>query len=105
MYLETVSQLEKQGLLQYEISNFAKPGFESRHNSKYWELAPYLGIGKSAHSFWGGRRFYYDRDFRIVDDGAGGGREERILLGLRLAKGIEKTLVKKITRRMLKPGS
>lgn len=95
MYLETVSQLEKQGLLQYEISNFAKPGFESRHNSKYWELAPYLGIGKSAHSFWGGRRFYYDRDFRIVDDGAGGGREERILLGLRLAKGIEKTLVKK----------
>lgn len=62
---------------------------------KYWDLTPYLGIGKTAHSFWNGRRFYYDKDFNIVDDGIGGNAEEQILLGLRLAKGIEKTLVKK----------
>lgn len=95
MYLQTVAALEQQGLLQYEISNFASSGFESRHNIKYWRLEHYLGIGKSAHSFWGGRRFYYDRDFNKVDDGAGGSDEEKIMLGLRLACGIEKSLVKK----------
>lgn len=94
LYLETVSALEKIGLAQYEISNFAMPGFESRHNIKYWRLVPYLGIGKSAHSFWDGRRFYYDRDFEIVDDGEGGSDEEKIMLGLRLASGIEKSLIK-----------
>lgn len=95
MYLETVAALERQGLAQYEISNFAAPGFESRHNMKYWELAPYLGIGKAAHSFWNGRRFYYDDDFKLVDDGEGGTREEQIMLGLRLTRGIEKSLIKK----------
>lgn len=83
------------GLMQYEISNFARPGFESRHNIKYWNLTEYLGIGKSAHSFWNGRRFYYDRDFNLVDDGAGGSDEERIMLGMRLARGVEKSLIKK----------
>ena len=81
--------------MQYEISNFARPGFESRHNIKYWNLTEYLGIGKSAHSFWNGRRFYYDRDFNLVDDGAGGSDEERIMLGMRLARGVEKSLIKK----------
>lgn len=95
MYLETVSRLEKMGLMQYEISNFARPGFESRHNIKYWELTEYLGIGKSAHSFWNGRRFYYDRDFNLVQDGEGGTTEEKIMLGMRLAKGVEKSIVKK----------
>lgn len=40
------------GIMQYEISNFAKPGFESKHNTKYWRLVPYLGIGK-AHTHFG----------------------------------------------------
>lgn len=104
LYLETVSALEKQGLAQYEISNFAMPGFESRHNIKYWRLVPYLGIGKSAHSFWGGRRFYYDRDFKLVDDGEGGSDEEKIMLGLRLASGIEKSLIKKDFSSYVKAG-
>lgn len=95
MYLKTVSRLEDMGLLQYEISNFAKPGYESRHNTKYWTLAPYLGLGVSAHSFWQGRRFYYDRDMSIIQDGTGGDDEEKIMLGLRLKKGINKNLVKK----------
>lgn len=95
MYLTAVKRLAQLGFQQYEISNFAKPGFESRHNIKYWRLVPYLGIGKSAHSFWNGRRFYYDEAFNIVDDGTGGSEEERIMLGLRLKKGIKKSLIKR----------
>ncbi|HXJ93578.1 MAG TPA: radical SAM family heme chaperone HemW [Terriglobia bacterium] len=45
------------GYVQYEISNFARPGFESRHNQKYWRLDPYLGIGAGAHSFDGHSRW------------------------------------------------
>lgn len=49
--------LEKNGYGRYEISNFAKAGRESRHNTKYWLRAPYMGLGAGAHSFYGGRRF------------------------------------------------
>ena len=49
--------LSREGFQQYEISNFALPGFESRHNQKYWQLAPYLGLGAGAHSFDGARRW------------------------------------------------
>ena len=104
MYLKTVSALNQLGIKQYEISNFAKSGYESKHNLKYWELVPYLGIGKTAHSFWGGKRFYYDRDFNITDDGEGGSDGERIMLGLRLTKGIEKSLVKKPYKQFIKMG-
>ncbi|MDE5604303.1 MAG: radical SAM family heme chaperone HemW [Eubacterium sp.] len=95
MYLKAVDALSDMGFHQYEVSNFAKPNFESRHNTKYWQLIPYLGIGKSAHSFWNGRRFYYDESFNIIDDGTGGGEEEQIMLGLRLSKGIPRFLIKK----------
>jgi oxygen-independent coproporphyrinogen-3 oxidase len=95
MYLKTVKCLSDLGFEQYEISNFAKSGFESRHNIKYWKLVPYLGLGKSAYSFWGGKRFYYDTDFNIVDDGVGGDLSEQIMLGLRLSQGIDKSLVSK----------
>lgn len=95
MYLKTVEKLAQIGFDQYEISNFSKPGYESRHNMKYWQLIPYLGIGKSAHSFWNGRRFYYDKEFNIIDDGTGGSVEEQIMLGLRLKKGIKKSLIKR----------
>lgn len=57
MYLAAVDGLAAQGYAQYEISNFAKPGRESRHNLKYWTQAEYLGFGASAASFVGGRRF------------------------------------------------
>jgi oxygen-independent coproporphyrinogen-3 oxidase len=49
--------LAKEGYAQYEISNFARPEFESRHNRKYWQLKPYLGLGAGAHSFDGVRRW------------------------------------------------
>lgn len=104
MYLKTISVLKDLGFQQYEISNFSKPGYESRHNMKYWELVPYLGIGASAHSFWKGKRFYYDKDFNVIQDGIGGTEEEKIMLGLRLNKGVDKGLVKKDYRQFVRMG-
>src|ERR1700719_954468 len=51
------AELKSAGYLQYEISNWAKPGFESRHNLKYWRRDPYLGFGAGAHSFSGAQRW------------------------------------------------
>lgn len=57
MYRRTVSMLKEAGVLRYEISNFARPGFECRHNLVYWKRGNYLGAGCAAHSFMNGRRF------------------------------------------------
>lgn len=94
MYLKTISEMKKIGLSQYEISNFAIKGYESRHNLKYWTLEPYLGIGPTAHSFYNGKRFYYDENFNKKEDGTGGSDFEKIMLGLRLNQGIDKKLIK-----------
>jgi oxygen-independent coproporphyrinogen-3 oxidase len=51
-FLFTHRYLEERGLSHYEVSSFARPGHESRHNSAYWRHANYLGFGPSAHSFW-----------------------------------------------------
>ena len=59
-FLLLVETLEKHGFLQYEISNFCRPGFESRHNSNYWKGIHYLGAGPSAHSYNG-----YSRSWNI----------------------------------------
>ena len=104
LYLKTVKSLGELGFKQYEISNFAKDGYESRHNLKYWRLVPYLGIGKSAHSFWNGKRFYYDVDFNLIPDGDGGSDDERIMLSLRLNEGIDKSLLKKPYGQFIKMG-
>jgi len=58
LYLETVASLAERGLERYEISNFARAGFESRHNAKYWNDDDFLGLGLSAHSYLGGLRFW-----------------------------------------------
>lgn len=57
MYYTIRDRLKEKGLLQYEISNFALPGYESRHNSAYWDLTPYMGLGLSASSFYKGSRY------------------------------------------------
>lgn len=95
MYSFLSEQLTANGFEHYEISNFAKPGYEGKHNLKYWNCEEYLGIGPSAHSFIGGKRFYYPRDidsFRLGNapeaDGDGGDEEEYIMLRLRLAEGL-----------------
>ena len=69
MYLHTVEFLEQCGFAQYEISNFSKPGWESRHNLKYWTLGEYLGFGPGAHSDFSGTRFAYNRDLTAYMNG------------------------------------
>ena len=99
LYLALCGELSRLGFEQYEISNFAKPGFESRHNLKYWRCEEYLGIGPAAHSFMEGRRFYFDRDINEFmtkpfgeqerEEGSGGGAEEFAMLRLRLTEGLD----------------
>ena len=62
LYLCVVDYLSSQGYRQYEISNFAKEGFASRHNLKYWTLGEYMGFGPGAHSDLGGARYAYEKD-------------------------------------------
>lgn len=95
LYLNAVSELEKAGFKQYEISNFSQPGFESRHNLKYWHCEEYLGIGAAAHSFAEGKRFFFERSIDgfiagnpPVGDGAGGDPDEYVMLALRLTEGL-----------------
>lgn len=95
MYMLLSDKLTANGFVHYEISNFAKPGYEAEHNLKYWNCEEYLGIGPSAHSFIDGKRFCYPRDidsFRLgkepEEDGTGGDEEEYIMLRLRLQKGL-----------------
>lgn len=100
IYLAACGELAARGYRHYEISNFARPGYESRHNSAYWQLGEYLGIGPAAHSFFGGRRFFFPRDIDAfiaaenpweltTDDGEGGTAEEYLMLALRLSEGAD----------------
>ena len=99
LYLAVMERLDGLGYHQYEISNTAKPGCASRHNLKYWDSRPYLGLGPAASSCLDGRRFTYPRDtayFTVggapVEDPATatpvGSAEEYALLRLRLTAGL-----------------
>ena len=97
-YLWTVERLARAGFRQYEISNFARPGYESRHNLRYWRLEPYLGFGPGAHSDFGGRRFAVPADLAgyLAGEAVPAGEtvspwergNEYLMLGLRTAAGI-----------------
>lgn len=56
MYYKLVDHLTAAGYEHYELSNFAQPGYRSRHNSSYWQDIPYIGVGAAAHSYDGRRR-------------------------------------------------
>ena len=103
LYLAAVELLRHYGFFQYEISNFARTGFESRHNLKYWTLQEYAGFGPGAHSDFGGVRYAYVRDLDAYIRGILAGtpilsENERIpqldrdteylMLGLRTVRGI-----------------
>ena len=103
MYLYTVDTLAENGYRQYEISNFAIPGYESKHNLKYWELEDYMGFGPSAASCVGNLRYSYVRDLKAYISGVNGDRSivneyekitpmekasEYIMLGLRTSHGV-----------------
>ena len=104
MFKEIGSRLREAGYDRYEISNYSLPGYESKHNSSYWEGIPYIGLGPSAHSYDGG----CDRRWNVADiaeylQGVATGKdyyekehldrreliEERIMTGLRKASGID----------------
>lgn len=103
-YLWTVERLESAGFRQYEISNFARSGYQSRHNLKYWMGKPYLAFGPGAHSDFGGRRYAFVKDLEAYITGvlSGGSvvtdsdlipRRERggeyLMLRMRTVRGIE----------------
>lgn len=100
-YESAVERLARMGIERYEISNFARPGAESRHNLKYWRREPYLGFGADAHSFsgtvrWSNAESAKDYVERMERDGHAGGEIARadasgepLFLGLRLSEGTE----------------
>lgn len=95
-YETAVERLHALGIPRYEISNFARPGFESRHNLKYWLLEPYIGFGSDAHSCDGHLRRQNPES--PADYIAGGtldpveaGDDERLFVGLRLSAGVRPT--------------
>jgi len=103
MYLYAVELLRRNGLFQYEISNFAKRGCESRHNMKYWLRGEYIGFGAAAHSFIGGMRYsivpdaeQYIRNIRLGSGVIDTKEEisvfeqasEYLMLGLRTVRGV-----------------
>jgi oxygen-independent coproporphyrinogen-3 oxidase len=94
-YEIAVERLAALGIVRYEISNFARPGFESRHNLKYWRLEPYVGFGADAHSFDGQMRWCnpesigeYLSTVKPAPGAAAAVDEERFFVGLRLMSGI-----------------
>lgn len=118
MYLWTVERLEQLGYYQYEISNFAREGFASRHNTKYWTLSEYAGFGPGAHSDFGETRYSYSRDLDGYVRGVLEGtlqveqsehlplRErdtEYIMLSLRMVSGINRHTFEHTYRRRFAP--
>lgn len=103
MYCYAAETLSRYGYEQYEISNFCAPGYESRHNMKYWTLEDYMGFGPGAHSCVGNLRYSYVRDIKqyiagvnrgvsIIDEYENIAPLERaveyIMLGMRTTRGI-----------------
>ena len=103
MYCYAADMLERYGYRQYEVSNFCAPGFESKHNLKYWDLDDYMGFGPGAHSCVGTLRYSFVRDLKRyiagIDKGASIIDEyqrvdpleravEYIMLGMRTVRGI-----------------
>ncbi len=104
LYRGGCARLADAGYVRYEVSSFAKPGFECKHNQRYWDGSDYLGLGPSAHSFMRGQRFAnvdnvhdYCKQLSlgkrpIVDDLSGSKERmmEAIMLGLRTTRGIDR---------------
>lgn len=97
LYERGAGRLAAIGIPRYEISNFARAGFESRHNLKYWQLEPYIGFGLDAHSFDGRQRWSNPDTLETYLETAQheltetNHDEERFFVGLRLSRGIEPT--------------
>jgi len=68
LYQDTIEFLTSNGFYQYEVSNFAKPGFECVHNNAYWHYIDYIGFGTSAHSFIDGKRWWNFSSLKMYND-------------------------------------
>ncbi len=103
LYLAAVDFLAGQGFRQYEVSNFSRPGAESRHNQNYWLRKPWLGLGTAAHGCYGPRRYANHANIakylELVENGLlpesmvdpldlSARLLERIILGLRTSQGV-----------------
>ncbi len=99
IYEKVYAALKEYGFERYEVSNFAKRGYECRHNKKYWSLAPYVGVGAAAHSYDGKKRSFNTSDIARYIAGlrdeiteaitASDSLEEYVMLGLRTKNGID----------------
>ncbi len=96
LYLLLCDKMAQAGFLHYEISNFARPGYESRHNSRYWKQSPYFGFGPGAHGDFHGVRYAWPRDLTAwlsgalppeIEDDDIDRAAEYIMLSLRTADG------------------
>lgn len=107
MYEDACRTLGEAGYLHYEVSNYARPGYECRHNLRYWHEEEYLGFGVAAHSYYRGVRFANSRDFSAYLQGKckqyrtkevidkENEAEEYTLLALRTSEGIDLSLYEK----------
>ena len=88
-------RFEAAGFRQYEVSNYARPGFESRHNSRYWDRTPYLGLGPGAHSFDGRRRRWNNPDGTVGEETLthADAFNELLMTSLRTVRGLDLSLV------------
>lgn len=99
LYIKMTETLKNKGFQQYEVSNFALKGFESRHNCRYWKCLDYIGIGPSAHSCNNGKRFAVERNLNefisnevqkvTITDEHPCTFEEYAMLRLRLTEGLD----------------
>jgi len=112
MYLLLCDKLRQAGFLHYEISNFAKPGHESKHNLRYWKNEETIGVGVSSATYINGRRIKNSGQFLAYLDRCQSGRfpeqteehlsdqqrqKENIMLGLRLSKGVETETIRSLS--------
>ena len=105
MYDVLCARLKAAGMVHYEVSNFALPGYEAQHNSCYWDHTPYIGIGAGAHSLVGRKRSWNVSDIDAYIAGTAERESEtltdedwyneQLMLGLRTCKGVDKTLIRK----------
>ncbi|MBR4704190.1 MAG: radical SAM family heme chaperone HemW [Paludibacteraceae bacterium] len=110
MYDRLCERLKKEGFVHYEVSNFALPGYESKHNSSYWNGTQYVGVGAGAHSYIGVERSWNPDDLNTYIRNINNGtlvREsetltdkdrynEQIMLGLRTNHGIDEAITRQI---------
>lgn len=109
MHNTLVTMLQQAGFEHYEISNFARPGFRSRHNSSYWNFTPYLGLGAAAHSFDGTNRRFNPSNIKQYIKSLSENRtvftmeelewwerhDEEVMVRLRTSDGLDTTVIAK----------